>query len=186
MSLTRLTICVAGVDLSNICISYDECDDHWLEGVAAQVDVISSAVGDGKPEALASFEVEPVITALKAITAFCTGEAVDRVRNAKKLLAARQALNAVANLWARDVRELVIEAMRTAEVGHTFASPMRSSHGPDCLSLKLSLVLQAMAEDDEANRDQFWPMSMGKLSQVAATYQDDREVMKVCDYNWCH
>lgn len=33
--------------------------------------------------------------------------------------------------------------------------------------------------DDEANRDSFWPMSMAKVSQTACTYQDDREVLKV-------
>lgn len=111
-----LALADAGVDLANICISFDACDDHWLEEVDAQLAVIRGAIGDGKAETIAGFEIEPVVAALGALRGYCKDPKPERVANAKKMMASQNAVNLVTNLLQRDTRELVLEAMRTAEV----------------------------------------------------------------------
>ena len=110
-------IITQGVDLTNICISFDECHDHWLEEVASQVDALASLIEDGQKEELPqSLDREAVLSGLRGIHAYATDPKPDRALNAKKIFASKQTINLVAKLWASQEKDIVMLAMETAQV----------------------------------------------------------------------
>jgi len=101
------------VDLSNICISYHECDEHWLKTLQTHVDIIKASIptesGAGSTAATTKYDDGQIVQALNVVATACEDAKADRVCNAKKFLGAQ----AVHNLASKHLRTENIKVLET-------------------------------------------------------------------------
>jgi hypothetical protein len=164
------------VDLSNICISTCEHDDHWLEDVTVHADALAAAVGDGKTEL--PYDREVVLGAMRALQAACKDPQPEKAANAKKLLTSKNVVNRLGNLLAKEDVEVVMEALRTVQVWLISLSSL-SFNPYRQLALTLIGRCQAVCNNSEENRDAFWNLSMSKLCTFALNHLDNADAVQV-------
>lgn len=142
-----------GVDLSNICVSYHEGDEHWLHEVDNQLETLAACLENGSKDDLpADLNQGQALTALRALQTALTDANTEKASNAKKLIGSKQTVNMIARLWA--------------------------SRDPSPETMELHLLAMEVTQllcsgpGGEESKDGFWNTSMLKLCKLAQAQQE--------------